>query len=50
MSEKQMQIIKNLSEHMANASEAQEEFLLGYAECLAQSNKKKKKKRTKEGK
>jgi hypothetical protein len=45
MSEKQKLILENLSKSMANATESQEEYLLGYAECLAQSNKKPKRKR-----
>ena len=45
MSEKQKQILENLSKSMANATESQEEYLLGYSECLAQQNKKPKRKR-----
>lgn len=45
MSEKQKKIIENISKAMGNATESQEEFLLGYSECLAQSNKKPKRKR-----
>lgn len=48
MSEKQKEILENLSKSMANANEAQEGFLLGYAECLAQMSNESKTEESKE--